>query len=393
MKNRNILISGASIAGPALAYWLRRYGFNPTVVERAPELRDGGYAVDFRGASMHAIERMGLLGEVRRAQTHMGEVLFVDQDNKPLASMPSEFMSGEVEILRGDLARILYEASRQDTEYLFGDSITSLTQGEEGVRVTFQHAPPRTFDLVVGADGLHSNVRALAFGDESRFVRDLGYYISIFTTPNLLELDYSGRYFSVPGKTVGVYSARRNTEAKVLCAFASPPLTYDRHDSAQQKRLLADRFAGEGWEIPRFLEAMWNAPDFYFDSISQVHMDSWSSGRTVLLGDAAYCASPLSGMGTGLAVVGAYVLAGELQAAGGDHRTAFARYQEQMRGYVQQSQKQGQDGGTWFVPSSRAMLWFRNQIYRGMSFAPWKKLISKMAMGAGNAITLKEYPV
>ncbi|WNG50523.1 FAD-dependent oxidoreductase [Archangium minus] len=392
MKNRNILISGASIAGPALAYWLSRHGFNPTVVERAPALRDGGYAVDFRGASMQALERMGLLGEVRRAQTHMGAVTFVNGDNKPVASLPSEFMSGEVEILRGDLARILYEASRQGTEYLFGDSITSLTQDEQGVRVTFQHAPPRTFALVVGADGLHSNVRALAFGDESRFVHDLGYYVSIFTAPNLLNLDYAGRFYTEPGRTVGVYSARQNTESKVMLVFASPPLKYDRHDSARQKQLLANAFAGTGWETSRILEAMWDTPDFYFDSISQVRMDSWSNGRTVLLGDAAYCASPLSGMGTGMAVVGAYVLAGELAAAAGDHRTAFARYEEQMRSYVQQCQKQGQDGGDFFVPQSRAMIWFRNQLYRSMSWVPWKGLIARMAMRAGNAISLKEYP-
>ncbi|MCG5219405.1 FAD-dependent monooxygenase [Streptosporangium soli] len=387
----DILISGASIAGPALAYWLRRHGFNPTVVERAPSLRAGGYAVDFRGeAHLSVLRDMGVLAAIEREQTHMGAMMYVNSAGKKLASMPADLFSGDVEILRGDLARILYEATG-GTEYLFDDSITSMTEDASGVEVTFERAAPRRFDLVVGADGLHSNVRALAFGQESRFVRELGLYTAIFTTANHLGLDHSGKVYSTPGKLVGVYSARGNTEAKAIFHFGSPPLLYDRRDVEQQKKILAKTFAGVGWETPRLLDAMGDAPDFYFDSISQVHMDSWSRGRVVLLGDAAYCASPLSGMGTGLAVVGAYVLAGELAAAGGDHRTGFARYEAEMRDYAGRCQKQGDGVAKLMVPESRFMAWVMNQNYKLIPYVPWKGLMARSVRKVANSISLKSY--
>ena len=164
MENQNILISGASVAGPALAYWLRRQGFNPTVVERAPSLRGGGYAVDFRGAAhLSVLAKMGLLDQIRDQQTHLDTTTYVDADGRRVASMPAEIFAGDVEILRGDLGRILYQATRDGTEYLFGDTITGLDQRADGVHVTFSRAEPRVFDLVIGADGLHSAVRRLAF--------------------------------------------------------------------------------------------------------------------------------------------------------------------------------------------------------------------------------------
>jgi len=391
MKNRNVLISGASIAGPALAYWLRHYGFNPTVVERAPTLREGGYAVDFRGAAhLRVLERMGLLAAIQQAQTHMGEIAYVDHANKLLARMPAAIFSGDIEILRGDLSRIFYMATQHDTEYIFGDSIASLAQRDEGVQVTFVHGKPRTFDLVVGADGLHSNVRGLVFGPEAQFIRHLGYYIAIFTTANHLNLDHAGRFYSIPGKAAIIYSARQNREAKAMFYFASPPLTYDYRDVEQQKQILGDKFAREGWEIPRLLESMWQAPDFYFDSCSQIQMDRWSNERVALLGDASYCASQ-GGNGTGLAVVGAYILAGELKAAGGDYRTAFTLYEKQMRAYVKQNQQQAEGGDRFLVPKSQWQIWLRNQMLRALPYMPWKDLMVKMSAKTANAITIKDY--
>jgi 2-polyprenyl-6-methoxyphenol hydroxylase-like FAD-dependent oxidoreductase len=392
LKNKNILISGAGVAGPALAYWLHRYGFTPTIVERAPELREGGYAVDFRGrAHLTVLEKMGILADIERAQTNMGAMAYVNSEGKKLASIPADLFSGDLEILRGDLARILYDATQDCTEYLFGDSVASLSEDEHGVLVTFERGAPRRFGLVVGADGLHSTVRALAFGPESRYVREMGLYCAVFTTANHLGLDHTGHAYGTPGKLAAVYSARRNTEAKAVFYFGAPPLSYDRRDTGPQMKIVEEAFAGVGWEVPRLLDAMWDAPDFYFDSISQVRMDTWSQGRAVLLGDAAYCPSPLSGMGTGLAVVGAYVLAGELAAAGGDHRVAFARYEEAMRDYAGGCQKLGEGVGKWMVPQSRFMAWFLNQNYKLIPYVPWKGLMAKSVKKTASAITLRDY--
>jgi 2-polyprenyl-6-methoxyphenol hydroxylase-like FAD-dependent oxidoreductase len=390
MRNKNILISGASVAGPALAYWLSRYGFNPTVVERAPAVRPGGYAVDFRGAAMKALERMGIIDEIRKLETRTGAITIVDKTNRKIASMPDGFTSGELEIMRGDLAGVLYAATREGAEYIFDDSILGIREDEDGAEITFSRGEPRRFDLVVGADGLHSNVRALAFGEESRFIHHLGYYVAIFTTPNFMNLDHSGLYYGTLGKKVGIFSARENTEAKASFFFTSDQLEYDRRDMARQKQILADKFAGEQWQVPRLLRMMEHAPDFYFDSVSQIRMERWSAGRSVLLGDAAHCASPLSGMGTSMAIVGAYILAGELKQANGDYTVAFAHYETRMRDFVTQCQKLA-EGADWFVPRTRFKLWLSQQMWKILPYTPWKNMMIEVPLKIGNSITLKNY--
>jgi 2-polyprenyl-6-methoxyphenol hydroxylase-like FAD-dependent oxidoreductase len=281
MENKRILISGASVAGPALAYWLRRHGFSPTVTELAPGLRGGGYAVDFRGAvHLSVLEQMGILDQIRDQQTHLAATTYVDADSRPVARMPAGIFAGDVEILRGDLGRILYEATREGTEYLFGDSVTSLDQRADGVHVTFSRAAPRTFDLVIGADGLHSAVRALAFAPEADPVRDLGLYVSIFSVPNWIGLDHEGLLYSVPGKTAAIFSGRRPDQAVAQFFFSAdalPPVSYDHHDTAQQQKIVASAFSDVGWHVPALLSRLPEAPDFYFDSVSQVHLDRWSA--------------------------------------------------------------------------------------------------------------------
>jgi 2-polyprenyl-6-methoxyphenol hydroxylase-like FAD-dependent oxidoreductase len=391
MENKTVLISGASVAGPALAFWLHRYGFRPTIVERAPAVRPGGYAVDFRGASVRVLERMGLLAQVQAVQTRIGAITIVDRNNKKVASMPDGFTSGELEILRGDLAEIFHRATRETTEYLFDDSIAAMEESSAGVDVVFQRGERRRFDLVVGADGLHSRVRSLAFGDESNFVRYLGYYVSIFTVPNYLHLDHSGLYYGTLGKKVGIFSGGDPREAKASFFFSTAPLDFDRRDTEAQKGILRDHFQQEGWEAPRLLEIMPTAPDFYFDSVSQVKMNKWSAGRAVLLGDAAYCASPLSGMGTGMAVVGAYILAGELAQAGGDYSLAFERYESLMRNFVDQCQKIADGGTDWFVPRTPLRLWLSNQMWKILPYTPWKNMMIEVPLKIGNSIHLKDY--
>jgi 2-polyprenyl-6-methoxyphenol hydroxylase-like FAD-dependent oxidoreductase len=391
VKNKTILISGASVAGPALAFWLHRYGFQPTIVERASGVRPGGYAIDFRGASLRVLERMGLLDAVREKQTRVGAITIVDRNNRKVASMPDGFTSGELEVLRGDLAAIFHEATRETTEYIFDDSIAALEEGGDGVEVQFERGGRRRFDLVAGADGLHSKVRAIAFGDEARFVRYLGYYVSIFTIPNYLNLDRAGVYYGALGKKVGIFSGGDPGEAKASFFFASEPLDYARRDSREQKKILRAQFQEEGWELPRLLELMETAPDFYFDSVSQVKMDCWSKGRSVLLGDAGYCASPLSGMGTGMAVVGAYILAGELAEAGGDYQVAFQQYEIRMREFVRKCQGIADGGTDWFVPRTRFRLWLSTQMWKVLPYTPWKDMMIEVPLKIGNSIHLKDY--
>ncbi|MFD8205271.1 FAD-dependent monooxygenase [Streptomyces sp. NPDC059695] len=392
MKNNSVLISGASVAGPALAYWLHRHGFAPTIVERAPALRDGGYAVDFRGeAHLSVLRRMGILADLERVRTGTGSMSYVNSAGKPVAELPADLFAGDLEVLRGDLSRILYDATEQHTEYLFGDSVTSLHEDADGVTVTFERAAPRRFDLVIGADGLHSTTRRLAFGPEERFVKHLGVYCAIFTTDNHLGLDRTGHAHRTGGRLAAMYSARDNTEAKAVFYFASPLLDLDRRDVPRQQAVLAEHFAGSGWESDRLLDAMRHATDFYFDSVGQVRMDSWTRGRVALLGDAACCPSSLSGMGSGLALVGAYVLAGELAAAHGDHRVAFARYEREMRAYAEGCQKMGDGVARLMVPGSRTAAALLNRYYRVMPYLPGKNMAAKIARKAAENITLRDY--
>ena len=339
---------------------------------------------------MQVLERMGILPQVREVQTRTGATTIVNSANRRVAGLPDGFTSGEVELLRGDLARILYDATCHDAEYIFDDDIASLHEHEAGVEVTFRRGRPRTFDLVIGADGLHSNVRSLVFGPESLFIHHLGYYVSIFTVPNHLNLDHAALLHGVPGRMVGIFSAKNNTEATASFYFASPPLCYDRYDIAQQQQLLREHFSDMDWEVPRLLANLDHASDFYFDSISQIKMTPWSNGRVALLGDAAWCGSPLSGMGTGMAVVGASTLAGELKEAAGNHKIAFAHYESLMRGYVTRCQKLA-DGADWFVPKTRWKLWLRNQIWRALPHTPWKNMMLEVPMKAANSISPKSY--
>ncbi|MGI5204338.1 FAD-dependent monooxygenase [Spirillospora sp. CA-108201] len=345
---KNVLISGASIGGPALAYWLRQYGFGVTVVEAAPGPRAGGQAIDVRGPALEVAERMGVLDRIREQRVEMRGMSMVDGDGNELYRSEEytvtggDLSSADVEILRDDLSMILADAAGDGVEYLYGDSIAGLEQDEDGVRVIFQSGLIRTFDLVVGADGAHSNTRRLVFGPEKDYLTHLGTYLSVWTAPNFLGLDRWQVFHQVPGSSWGggVMSVRGNDEVRVYLGFESErPIEYDHRDTAAQKKIMADALAGGGWVLPELLETMWDAPDFHFDSMAQIHMDSWSKGRVVLLGDAGYCGSPLSGQGTSMAMVGAYVLAGELKAAGGDHRAAFANYEKELRGYVAANQE------------------------------------------------------
>ncbi|MFF8451192.1 FAD-dependent monooxygenase [Streptomyces leeuwenhoekii] len=389
----SVLVSGAGVAGPALALNLARHGARVTVVEKAPALREGGFAVDFRGhVHRTVLTSMGLWEEIHAHRTRMGRQTVVDADGTPRLDLPAQLMSGDVEITRGDLARIMYERTKDAAEYVFGDSVATLTEVPEGVDVTFEHGAPRRFDLVVGADGLHSRTRRLVFGDESRFLRFLGHYVAGFTVPNHLGLHGTGRLYSEPGRCVALSNCDGDPDlAGALLVFRSERLSYDRRDVAAQKRILAERFAGMGWETPAVLDALEGAGDLYFDAIAQVHADRLTQGRVALLGDAGYGAT-MGGMGTGVAIVGAHVLAGELALAGGDHRVAFARYERRIGGFARGCQKISGNVGPFFAPPTERRIRGRDRMYRLLASRPVAGFFKRLTEKAATAIKLPDYP-
>ncbi|WP_189188952.1 FAD-dependent monooxygenase [Streptomyces albiflavescens] len=393
LAHLDVLISGASIAGPALALGLARYGARVTVVEKAADLREGGFAVDFRGhVHRTVLTAMGIWDEIHARQTHMGRQTVVDADGSPRVDLPAEMMSGDVEIFRGELAQIMYERTRDSVEYVFGDSVATLTESPEGVDVTFERGAPRRFDLVVGADGLHSLTRRLAFGDESRYLRFLDHYVAGFDIPNHLGLDRTGQIYSEPGRAVSVSNYDGDPDrAGALLVFRSEKLEYDRRDVSAQKRILAERFAGMGWDTPHVLKALEQADNLYFDAIAQIHVDRLTKGRVALLGDAGYGAT-MGGMGTGVAIVGAYVLAGELALVGGDHRTAFAEYETQIRDFAKGCQKISGNAGPFFAPPTERRIRSRDRMYRILSSRPLARFFKKLTEKAATDIKLREYP-
>jgi 2-polyprenyl-6-methoxyphenol hydroxylase-like FAD-dependent oxidoreductase len=362
LRGVRVLISGAGVAGPALAYWLSRHGADTTVVEIAPKLRGSGFAVDFRGPThLGVLSKMGVLEELRAVQTHGGAMRWVDEQDREIFTLPAEFAGGDIEVRRRDLSRVLYERSADRTEYLFGDAITAATETAGGIRVEFTRQAPRTFDVMIGADGLHSGVRRIVFGPEESYVRHLGYYLGGWDVSNPLTTDSTPLHYNVPGRMVSVSADQRDPgRAGALVVFASPRLEHDWHDVDQQKKLITDSFTGLRWHVPHLLAGLQDAPEVYFDSISRVRVPTWWSGRTALLGDAAWGVT-LGGMGVGTGIVGAYVLAGELAAAGGDHRTGFAAYEARMRPYTARWQR-GAGPGRFLAPASALGLRFRNAV-------------------------------
>ncbi|MFG1963690.1 FAD-dependent monooxygenase [Nonomuraea sp. NPDC049028] len=348
MTKTTVLISGASVAGPALAYFLHRDGYEVTVIERAPHLRDSGYAVDFRGQALGVLEEMGILAEVRAHDTKMRGTTLVNETGAEVGQLPAEAFAGELEVPKQELTRILHRITADNVAYVFDDSISALTQHESGVTVEFERGATRDFDLVIGADGVYSKVRRLTFGPHADALRHLGLSGAGFSTPNYLGLDRTGLLQQTPNTAIYLFGLDAAAPLTVSLSFATTSPALDRRDRQEQEQAVRAAFAEHGWEAPRLLKAMSEADDFYFGSSCQVHLDHWSHGRVTLVGDAGYCAAPTSGMGTSQALIGAWTLARGLAEADGDHRTAFAAYEGELRPYVTENQVKGRQAAAMF---------------------------------------------
>lgn len=389
-----VLIIGAGIAGSTLAYWLQRAGHEPTLLELAPTLRRGGYLIDFWGTGFDVAERMGVVPRLLEEGYKLTEARDVASDGHKIASLdPQRFVAGTsgryVSILRADLATAIYDALEEDVETIFGDTVAQLTEGERSVHVEFEHGGEREFDLVVGADGLHSRIRELVFGEESRFERDLGIAVAAFDVAGYSPRD---EHVAVMHGEVGSQAIRvalRDDRTMFMLTFRHQgPIP--ANDVAAQQELLRTTLAGAGWEIPAILDELPRAGTLYLDRANQIRMPSWTNRRVALIGDAAASPSLLAGQGSALAMVAAYVLAAELAATPGDHRRAFEAYEHRLMPMLRSKQDAAKGLGTAFAPPSRLHLVLRTTLMRLMGLPP----VASLAMGRSlrDPIELPSWP-
>jgi 2-polyprenyl-6-methoxyphenol hydroxylase-like FAD-dependent oxidoreductase len=373
MRNGRILISGAGIAGAALAHWLLRRGFTPMLVERAPAFRTGGYMIDFWGAGYDVAERMGLLPRLDEVGYRIGEVAFVDRAGRRLSGFNANrlrhVLKGRfISLERGDLAKAIFDTVSGRVETVFDDSVQSIVEQGDELAVTFEHRAPRYFDLAIGADGLHSAVRRIAFGPEKSFSRYLGYWAASFIADDYPHRDENA-YVSLgrPGRQASRYALRGGRSAFLFVFVAAGDTPPD--DMAARKALIADRFKDDGWELPEILARLQDADELYFDPVSQIRMPQWSRGRIGLIGDAAFCPSLLAGEGSGFALAAAYVLAGELARAG-DVRQGFTAYEARLRGFIETKQEAARKFARAFAPHTELGLAFRDLVLRATALPP-----------------------
>jgi 2-polyprenyl-6-methoxyphenol hydroxylase-like FAD-dependent oxidoreductase len=376
MNAKSVLIVGAGIAGPTLAYWLRQRGFEPVLVERAPSFREGGYMIDFWGVGFDVAEQMKLIPRIRGVGYVIDQIRFVNENGAATSEMGGDLFRralGDrfISLPRGDLAKAIFDTMAGEIEIIFNDSVTSIREDSGGVEVSFERAAPRRFDLVAGCDGLHSIVRQTVFGLEVSYEKYLGYYSASFLTvdyPHREERTYTS--YAAPGRQISRYALRENRTAFLL-VFARERKLAGHPQKTDVVKILSETFARDRWtELPEVMRRLGACGDLYFDSVSQIRMPGWSKGRTVLVGDAAYCPSLLAGEGAAFAMAGAYILAGELQRAGGDHIRAFSTYEERFRPFIERKQRAAEQFATSFTPKTRFGLRVRDLILRAASFRP-----------------------
>jgi 2-polyprenyl-6-methoxyphenol hydroxylase-like FAD-dependent oxidoreductase len=365
-----IAINGAGIAGPTLAWWLRKSGHDVLLIEQSRALRSGGYAIDFWGVGYDIAEKMGLRPRITALGYEVKEMRYVDDCGRKRGGFPLDILDRitggrYTQVRRADLAAAIYQALDGEVETIFGDSIAAVDDRGHCVRIAFEHAAAREVDLVIGADGLHSRVRELAFGPESQFEVPLGYHVAAFEVDGYPRRDeLVAVSHAIPGRQVLRVSLRDDKTLFLFVFRDEYILAAHPTNEKERKAVLGSVFAGMGWECPRILAAMDQAGDIYFDRVSQIRMPRWSQGRIALVGDAAACVSLLAGEGTGLAMAEAYFLAGELENSGGDHISAFASYQERLMPLLKRKQASAAKLGSSFAPKSAWGIVLRNQASR-----------------------------
>jgi 2-polyprenyl-6-methoxyphenol hydroxylase-like FAD-dependent oxidoreductase len=337
-----------------------------------PRLRSGGYVIDFGLVGYDVAERMGLIPRIHELGYQVKEMRFVDRHGRKRGGTSTDVIrrllhGRSTSLRRSDLAATIYSALDGAVETVFGDSVAGIEDEGRYVRVSFDRAPPREADLVIGADGLHSRVRRLAFGPDAGVEVSLGYHVAAFEIEGYRrrdELVYLG--YGVPGRQIYRFSMR-DDKTLFLFVFRDEYLTTGSPTSEQERKAaLAHVFADVGWECPGILAAVAGVRDIYFDRASQIRLDRWTKGRTALVGDAAACVSLLAGEGAGLAMAEAYVLAGELCNCGGDHGAAFARYQERLMPFLKRKQQMAARFGSSIAPKTAFGISFRNLVTRLM---------------------------
>ncbi|MEU2256059.1 FAD-dependent monooxygenase [Nocardia xishanensis] len=395
-----VLISGGGIGGNAVALQLLRAGIRATVVERAAAPRPGGQAVDLRGPSRDVAERMGLMPGIKSRQLDERGMLYVDDEGRETLRMPAELFEGkggvaEIEITRGDLNEVLLEALAKEggVDYRYGEWITDARQDAAGVEITFASGAVERFDILVGADGLHSATRRLVFGPEEDFATYLGGYMSFFTmpTPEGTEPHWFSMHSLVGATGIGLRPDADPATSKAIIMLRTAADPALRRDVQAQQQFIRERLAGGGWHSATISAAMTEAEDFYFDELARIDMPSWVSGRVALVGDAGYCGSPLTGQGTAMALVGAYVLAGEIATHATDPERALTRYEEVLRPFVAKAQELPPGGLRSMTPKTRFGIRVGHAVSRLMTTKAMKPLMMRM-LTATESYELPDYP-
>ena len=387
--NKNILISGAGISGLTIAYWLQQHGFSPTVIEKRPNLNDRGYMIDFYGSGYDVAEKMGIIEElqIKSAQYPITRLEFVDRDGKPRAKLNiakfREVLNNRyMPLMRGDLEKVIYELLKDTVPIRFGTNISRLEIRLDAVDVEFSDGKSEPFDLVIGAGGIHSNVRKLLWGDESQFSHYLGFYVACSVIDNFFDTNNTFLGHFEPNLQASVYSIGQKKLATFF-AFRSDKL--GTHTREEQKDLLAKRLEGLGWVIPQLLEGTKRTDDFFFDAVAQIQLDNWYQDRVALVGDACQCLTLLAGQGASMGMAGAYLLGDELQKADGDYRVAFPMYQQRLKPEIDRRQKDARGLAGSFVPRNNLEITMAHLLFNVALFPGFSSLFTKQ-IGAKSLI-------